>query len=136
MKEMLLKELSMLRKEYNDRKMEYKKLKNSVEESLEFMNKKFEEMLVENSEMKVKISFLGKENKELHKVVKQVNEESVKNSLHLDFIERNQKANSLVISGFKENDAEKTTEVAFEILKKVDPKIEKDKIFSAYRLKN
>ena len=27
MKEMLLKELSMLRKEYNDQKMEYKKLK-------------------------------------------------------------------------------------------------------------
>ena len=52
-------------------------------------------MLKENSEMKVKISFLEKENKQLHKVVKQVNEESVKNSLHLDFIERNQKANSL-----------------------------------------
>ena len=50
--------------------MEYKKLKNSVEESLEFMNKKFEEILVENSEMKVKISFLEKENKELHKIVK------------------------------------------------------------------
>ena len=94
-KEMLLKELSMLRKEYKDQKIEYKKLKNSVEESLEFMNKKFEKMFIENSEMKVKISFLEKENKELHKVVKQVNEESVKNSLHLDFIERNQKANSL-----------------------------------------
>ena len=104
MKEMLLKELSMLRKEYNDQKMEYKKLKNSVEESLEFMNKKFEEILVENSEMKVKISFLEKENKELHKVVKKVNEESAKNSLHLDLIERNQKANSLVISGEKKFD--------------------------------
>ena len=99
MKKMLLKELPMLRKEYNDQKMEYKKLKNSVEESLEFMNKKFEEMLAENSEMKVKISFLEKENKELLKVVKKVNEESAKNSLHLDLIERNQKANSLVISG-------------------------------------
>ena len=136
MKEMLLKELSMLRKEYNDQKMEYKKLKNSVEESLEFMNKKFEEILVENSEMKVKISFLEKENKELHKVVKKVNEESAKNSLHLDLIERNQKANSLVISGVEENDAEKATEVALEILKKVDPEIEKDEILSAYRLKN
>ena len=136
MKEMLLKELSMLRKEYNDQKMEYKKLKNSVEESLEFMNKKFEEILVENSEMKVKISFLEKENKELHKVVKKVNEESAKNSLHLDLIERNQKANSLVISGVEENDAEKTTEVPLEILKKVDPEIEKDEILSAYRLKN
>ena len=58
-KEMLLKELSMLRKEYNDQKMD-KKLKNSVKESFEFMNKKFEEILVENSEMKVKISFLEK----------------------------------------------------------------------------
>ena len=56
-------------------------------------------MLKENFEMKVKISFLVKENKELYKVVKQVNEESVKNGLHLDFIEKNQKANSLVISG-------------------------------------
>ena len=46
--------------------MEYKKLKNSVEESLEFINKKFEELLKENSEMKVKISFLERENKELY----------------------------------------------------------------------
>ena len=79
---------------------------------------------------------MEKENKDLYKVVKQVNDESVKNGLHLDFIERNQKANSLVISGVKENDAEKTTEVALEILKKVDPEIEKDEILSAYRLKN
>ena len=70
--------------------------------------------------MKVKISFLGKENIELYQVVIQVNEESVKNGLHLDFIEKNQKANNLVFSGVKENDAEKTTEVALEILKKVD----------------
>ena len=40
-------------------------------------------MLKENSEMKVKISFLEKENKELYKVVKQVNEESVKISYTL-----------------------------------------------------
>ena len=40
--------------------MEYKKLKNLVEESLEFINKKFEELLKENSEMKVNISFLEK----------------------------------------------------------------------------
>ena len=51
MKEMFLKELSMSREEYKDQKMEYKKLKNSVEESLEFMNKKFEDLLKENSEM-------------------------------------------------------------------------------------
>ena len=51
MKEMFLKELSMLREKCKDQKMEYKKLKNSVEESLEFMNKKFEDLLKENSEM-------------------------------------------------------------------------------------
>ena len=39
MKENFLKELSMLREENKDKKMEYKKLKNSVEESLEFMKK-------------------------------------------------------------------------------------------------
>ena len=86
--------------------------------------------------MKVKISLLEKANKELHKVVKQINEESVKNSLHFDFIDGNQKPNSLVISWVKENDAGKTTEVAFEILKKVDPEIDNDKNLSAYRFKN
>ena len=136
MKEMLVNQLSMLREEYKDQKIELKKLKNSVDESLEFMNNKFEKMLEENSEMKIKISLLEKENIDLKKTLNQVNEESVKNSLHLDFIERNQKANSLVISGVEENVTEKATEVALEILKKVDPEIEKDQILSAYRLKS
>ena len=133
MKEMLVNQLSMLREEYKDQKIELKKLKNSVDESLEFMNNKFEKMLEENSEMKTKISLLEKENIDLKKTLNQVNEESLKNSLHLDSIERNQKANSLVISGVEENVTEKDTEVALEILKKIDPEIEKDEISSVYR---
>ena len=43
--EMFLKELSMLREENKDQKIEYKKLKNSVDESLEFMNKIIKKML-------------------------------------------------------------------------------------------
>ena len=39
MKEMFLKELSMLREEYKDQKMEYKKQKNSVDKLHEFMTK-------------------------------------------------------------------------------------------------
>ena len=41
-----------------------------------------------------------------------------------------QKANSKVLSGVKENDGDKTTEVALKILKKVDPEIRKNEILS------
>ena len=47
----------------------------------------------------------------------------MKNLLHLDFIERDQKANSPVLSGVEEKDGEKIIKVALEILKKVDPEI-------------
>ena len=72
----------------------------------------------ENSEMKQKICLLKNENKELNKVSKQVNTESWIYILHLDFIERNQKVNIIVLSRVEENDVEKTTEVSMEILKK------------------
>ena len=80
--------------------------------SLEFMNSKFEEMMLENCEMKQRIFLLEKVNKELNKVLKQVNEKSMKNILHLDPIERDQKANSIVLSGVEENGGKKYTEVA------------------------
>ena len=52
----------------------------------------------------------------------------MKNLLHLDFVERDQKANSIVISGVEEIDGEKITKVAVEILKTVDPEIGKDRL--------
>ena len=76
------------------------------------MNSKFEEMMLENCEMKQRIFLLEKVNKELNKVLKQVNEKSMKNILHLDPIERDQKANSIVLSGVEENGGKKYTEVA------------------------
>ena len=63
--------------------------------------------------------------------------ESLKKISQLDAVETEQKANSSTdLSGVKENDEEKTTELALEILKKVDPEIGKNKILSVYRLKN
>ena len=60
----------------------------------------------------------------------------MKSILHLDFIERDQKGNSIVLSWVEEKDGEKTTEVALEILNKVDPEIKKKEVLSVYRLKN
>ena len=48
-----------------------KKLISSVDKSFEFINSKFEEIMLEISEMKQRISLKEKENK----VLKQVNEE-------------------------------------------------------------
>ena len=50
----------------------------------------------------------------------------MKNTLLLYFIERDQKANSTILSGVEDKISEKTTEVALEVLKKVDLEIEKD----------
>ena len=43
--------------------------------------------------------------------------------LYLDFVKRGQMANSIILTGVEEKDGDKTTEVALEILKKVDPEI-------------
>ena len=44
--------------------------------------------------------FMGKrKQKELNKVLKQIKQESMKNILHFNFIERDQKANSIVLNG-------------------------------------
>ena len=57
--------------------------------------------------------------------------------LQLNAVEREEKANSIVLSGVKQNDGEKTNEINLEILKKqkVDPEIGKNEILSVYRLK-
>ena len=41
------------------------------------------------------------EKKELNKVLKQINEKSMKNILHLNFIKRDQKAKSIILKGLK-----------------------------------
>ena len=57
------------------------------------------------------------------------------NVLHLDFIERDQKGNSINLSGVEKKDGEKTTKVALEILKKVDPTIKKMYLITDWKLK-
>ena len=55
------------------------------------------------------------------------------NILNLDFIERDQKTNSIILSGVEGKIGEKTTEVALERLIKVD--LEIDKKLHIFRLK-
>ena len=55
------------------------------------------------------------------------------NILNLDFIERDQKTNSIILSGVEGKIGEKTTEVALERLIKID--LEIDKKLHIFRLK-
>ena len=132
MKKMLKEELvAEINKEFA---VEIKKEFADLDNTIQFMNAKFETVVNQNKELTDKVSKLVDENKVVKKQLKDIKEDNNILSSQVDFLERNLKGKNVEISGVPFTKNEKVIDLAVKVMTKVDSQLREGDIKYARRL--
>lgn len=113
---------------------EIKHLKTDLDNTIQFMNSKFEMVLNQNKDLSDKVSKLVDEKKVMESQLKSIKEEKNGLSSQVDFLERNLKGKNLEISGVPFTKNEKVIDLAVKVVTNIDSKIKEGDIEYARRL--